>query len=192
MTGMNTYTDVQLIALMKDNNEAAFREIYERYNGLLFSYAFRRLQIKEGAKDVVQEVFINLWENREGFVLKTYLSGFLYKSVLNKILDIWKHDKVVRKHILSQPLEIDVDSNETDFLIREKEIVALIEKEIAFMPSRMREVYKLKNKEYLSSKQIAVELGISENTVATQLQRASTRLKDKLGLIVFILYILNR
>lgn len=192
MSDLGIYTDVQLIALMKDDNEAAFREIYKRYNGLLFAYAFRRLQVKEEAKDVVQEVFISLWENRSVFVLKTYLSGFLYKSVLNRILDIWKHNKVVRKHFLGQSLEIEVDTHETDFLIREKEITAMIEKEIAAMPPRMREIYELRYKQYFSGKQIAAELGISENTVATQLQRASSHLKNKLGLVVFILHILNR
>jgi RNA polymerase sigma-70 factor (family 1) len=192
LNDLGTYTDVQLLGLMREGDEVAFREIYARYNGLLFAYAFRRLQSKEEAKDVVQEVFINLWENRMHFVLKTYLSGFLYKSVLNKILDIWKHNKVVRKHVLSQPLQIEVDTIETDFLIREKEITELIEKEIAAMPPRMQEVYKMKYQQYISVRQIAADLGISENTVATQLQRASAHLRNKLGLVVFVLHILNR
>lgn len=192
MKDYSKYSDLELTELFRAGDEAAFKEVYSRYNALLFAYAFRKLKVKEEAKDVVQEVFINLWANRSGFVLKTYLSGFLYKSVLNKILDIWKHNKVVRKHVLSKPLEIEVDSNETDFLIREKEISAMIEKEIAAMPPRMREIYELKYKQYLLGKQIAAELGISENTVATQLQRASAHLKNKLGLVVFILHILNR
>ncbi|WP_442588427.1 RNA polymerase sigma factor [Pedobacter sp. AW31-3R] len=186
------YTDLVLLKRMQEGDEDAFREIYDRYNELLYAYAFRRLQSKEEAKDVVQEVFINLWERRSVFVLKTYLAGFLYKSVLNKILDIWKHNKVVRRHVLSQPLEIDVDSVETDFLVREKEVAALITKEIAAMPPRMREVYELKFRHFYSATQIAADLGISENTVATQLQRASAHLKNKLGLIVFIIYVLNK
>lgn len=192
MKGPTTYTDEELLVKMQGNDEAAFREIYERYTDLLYAYAFRRLQSKEEAKDVVQEVFIKLWEARATFELKTYLSGFLYKSVLNKILDIWKHNKVVRNHVLSKSLEIDVDSVETDFLIREKEVAAMIEKEIAAMPPRMRAVYELKFKQYYSVKQIAAELEISENTVATQLQRASAHLKNKLGLVIYIVYILGK
>jgi len=192
MTIYSKYTDPELLALLKEGKHNAFKEIYLRYNSLLFAYAFRRLQNREEAMDVVQEVFIHLWENRSDFVIKSYLSGFLYKSVLNKILDIWKHNSVVRKHVLSQSVQIDVDAVETDFLIREKEVSNMIAREIAAMPPRMREVYELKFKQYFTVKQIASELGISENTVATQLQRASAHLKNKLGLVVFILHIINR
>jgi RNA polymerase sigma-70 factor (family 1) len=192
MSKYSEQTDKELIALLKDNNHNAFKEIYNRYNGLLFAYAYKRLQIEEEAKDVIQEVFIALWENRETFILKTHLSGFLYKSVLNKILNIWKHKQVIRYHVLSQSLEVDVDSNETDFLIREKDIVALVEKEIAAMPPRMREIYELKYKQYMSVKHIASDLNISEHTVATQLQRATAHLKNKLGVVVFAVYLLQR
>jgi len=192
MTIYSKCTDPELLALLKEGKHDAFKEIYLRYNSLLFAYAFRRLQNREEAMDVVQEVFIHLWENRSDFVIKSYLSGFLYKSVLNKILDIWKHNSVVRKHVLSQSVQIDVDAVETDFLIREKEVSNMIAREIAAMPPRMREVYELKFKQYFTVKQIASELGISENTVATQLQRASAHLKNKLGLVVFILHIINR
>jgi len=192
MPNYSEQTDKELIALLKNNNHDAFKEIYNRYNGLLFVYAYKRLQVEEEAKDVIQEVFIGLWENRSKFILKTYLSGFLYKSVLNRILNIWKHKRIIRHHLLSQPLEIDVDSVETDFLIREKDIIALVEKEITAMPPRMREIYELKYKQYMSVKQIANDLNISENTVATQLQRASAQLKNKLGVVVFAIYILQR
>lgn len=185
-------TDKELVSLLESGNQAAFKEIYDRYNGLLFAYAYKRLQVEDEAKDVIQEVFIGLWENRERFILKTYLSGFLYKSVLNKILNIWKHKRVIRHHVLSQSLEVDVDSKETDFLIREKDIIALVEKEIAAMPPRMREIYELKYRQYRSVKQIASDLNISENTVATQLQRAAAHLKGKLGVMVFAIYILQR
>jgi len=192
MSNYSKKTDKELIVLLKDNNHDAFKEIYNRFNGLLFAYAYKRLQVEEEAKDVIQEVFIGLWENRETFVLKTYLSGFLYKSILNKILNIWKHKRVIRHHVLSLSLEVDVDSEETDFLIREKDIAALVEKEIAAMPPRMREIYELKYRQYMSVKQIANDLNISENTVATQLQRASAHLKNKLGVVVFVIYILQR
>lgn len=192
MSNYSGKTDKQLILLLKNDNHDAFKEIYNRYNGLLFAYVYKRLQVEDEAKDVIQEVFIALWENRKEFILKTYLSGFLYKSVLNKILNIWKHKRVIRHHVLNQSLEVDIDSKETDYLIREKDILALVEKEIAAMPPRMREIYKLKYKEYMSVKQIASDLKISENTVATQLQRAGVHLRNKLGVVVFAIYVLQR
>ncbi|MBB5438950.1 RNA polymerase sigma-70 factor (family 1) [Pedobacter sp. AK017] len=184
--------DSELAVLLRNGDDAAFMEIYERYNSLLYAYAYRKLQDKQESEDVVQDVFIGLWEKREKFVLKTYLSGFLYKSVLNKILDIWKHNKVVTEHAALHTLQINTDTIETDYLIREKEIAAMIEKEIAAMPPRMREIYELKYKQYESTKNIASQLGISEHTVSNQLKNATKHLKNKLGLIVFVIYILNK
>lgn len=191
MAAYSGYTDQELVVFLRQGEDRAFMEIYERYQALLFAYAYRKLQDKEEAQDVVQEIFITLWEKRDNFVLKTHLSGFLYKSVLNRVLDIWKHQRVVQQHVEAHQLTIDVDSVETDYLVREKDILALIEKEIAAMPPRMREVYHLKHREYLSTKAIATQLGISENTVSNQLKNASAHLKQRLGLVVFVLYVLN-
>lgn len=87
MRDLSNRTDLELLADLKAGRDDAFMEIFERYNAPLFAYAYRKLQNKQEAQDVVQDVFTKLWEQRSDFVLKTYLSGFLYKSVLNKVLD---------------------------------------------------------------------------------------------------------
>ena len=184
--------DLTLVQRVRTGDQRAFKALVERYQRKVYSVALGMLKDKEEARDVVQEVFISLWEKRENFVLKTYLSGFLYKSVLNRILDVWKHNKVVRQHAELQQLSIDVDTVETDYLIREKEIAAMIAKEIAAMPPRMREVYELKYRQYQSTKEIARQLGISEHTVSNQLKNASAHLKNKLGVLIFVLHILNQ
>lgn len=183
--------DDDLADLLKSGNDAVFKEIYQRYDKLLFLYAFKKLRNEEEAKDVVQDVFLWMLKNRETLTLKTTLSGYLYKSVLNKVFDIFKHKDIIRQYIERTDLAIDVDSVETDYLIREKEIATIIEREIAAMPARMREVYELKRKSYLSTKQIAEQLGISEHTVSTQLKNAMKHLKVKLGVVIYVLYILN-
>lgn len=183
--------DDDLADLLKSGNDAVFKEIYQRYDKLLFLYALKKLRNEEEAKDVVQDVFLWILKNRETLTLKTTLSGYLYKSVLNKIFDIFKHKDIIRQYIERTDLAIDVDSVETDYLIREKEIATIIEREIAAMPARMREVYELKRKNYLSTKQIAEQLGISEHTVSTQLKNAMKHLKVKLGVVIYVLYILN-
>jgi RNA polymerase sigma-70 factor (family 1) len=184
-------TDIELIDLLKSADEAAFKEIYLRYDSLLYIYAYRKLKDKEEAKDVVQEVFIHLWNQRDTFILQTTLSGYLYKSVLNKVFNIFKHQNIVQQYINSNNHFIETDSAETDYLIREKDIIALIEKEIAAMPPRMREIYELKRKDFLTTKEIAEKLNISELTVSTQMKRALKVLKVKLGLVIYLVYIIH-
>lgn len=191
MIDFRTLSDEDLAGLLKSGNDMVFKEIYERYNKLLFLYAFKKLRDEETAKDVVQDVFLWLLRNRETLILKTTLSGYLYKSVLNKVFDIFKHKDIILQYIGRADLSIDVDSTETDYLIREKEIAAIIEHEIAAMPPRMREIYELKRKSYLSTKQIAEQLGISEHTVSTQLKNAMKHLKVKLGVVLYVLYMMN-
>lgn len=192
MEDLSKTDDAELVEMLRSGSDAAFMEIYERYQALLFAYGFRKLQDKQEAQDVVQDVFVKLWEKRGDFILKTCLSGFLYKSVLNRILDVWKHNKVVREHADLKQLHIDVDSVQTDYLIREKEIATMIAKEIAGMPPRMREVYEMKHVRFQGNKAIAEQLGISEHTVSNQLKSASARLKKNLGAIIFIVYIMGR
>lgn len=191
MANYNTYTDSELIALWKEGNDAVFREIYLRYDKLLYLYAYKKLRNREEAKDVVQDSFTWLLNHRTEIHLTSSLSGYLYKTVLHQILDIFKHKGIIKKYAESGAHYIDLDSPEADYLIREKDIAALIENEIAAMPPKMREIYTLKRREFLSTKEIAGQLGLSTHTVSTQLKRAMKHLKVKLGVAVFILWVLS-
>ncbi len=186
----NSLADAELTHLLKSDDQAAFEEIYLRYASLLYLYAYRKLKGKEEAKDVVQDVFIALWNNRKKFDVKTTLSGYLYKSVLNKVFNIFKHQNIIQEYIKANQHFIKIDSTETDYLIREKDITTLIENEIAAMPPRMREIYELKRKKFLSTKEIAKQLNLSEFTVSTHMKRALKLLKDKLPIFIYLVYII--
>lgn len=183
--------DAELIIEIKNSSEQAFYELYMRYSALLVVYAHRKLADKEEAKDVVQEVFIRFWDQRNNLEDDLAVSAYLYKSVLNKILNIYKHKDVLQRFETEQLNQPFLSSNDTDFLIREKEIRAMIDQEIAAMPPRMREIYQLKKQYFLSTKTIAEKLELSEHTVSTQLKRAAKLLKSKFGLVIYVLYILR-
>lgn len=192
MTDYTAYTDKELADRIRSADDRAFKEIYDRYNKLLYLFAYNKLRNKEEAKDIVQDVFAWLLNNRSSFAVNSSVSSFLYKSVLNKIFDIFRHQSVIRKYIEQGEHYIDVDSTETDYLIREKDIAQMIQLEIDAMPQKMKEVYLLRFEHYLSAKEIAEQLNISENTVNTHLKRATKKLRDNLGMVVYVVYILNR
>lgn len=192
MTDYTAYTDKELADRIRSADDRAFKEIYDRYNKLLYLFAYNKLRNKEEAKDIVQDVFAWLLNNRSSFAVNSSVSSFLYKSVLNKIFDIFRHQSVICKYIEQGEHYIDVDSTETDYLIREKDIAQMIRLEIDAMPQKMKEVYLLRFEHYLSAKEIAEQLNISENTVNTHLKRATKKLRDNLGMVVYVVYILNR
>lgn len=192
MTDYTSYSDIELADLVRSADDRAFKEVYDRYNKLLYLFAYNKLRNKEEAKDVVQEVFAWLLNNRTRFAINSSVSSFLYKSVLNKIFDIFRHQSVIRKYIEQGDHYIDIDSTETDYLIREKDIAQMIRQEIDAMPQKMKEVYLLRFEQYLSAKEIAEQLNISENTVNTHLKRAAKKLRDNLGMLIYVVYIMNR
>ncbi|MGY4384876.1 RNA polymerase sigma-70 factor (family 1) [Pedobacter sp. UYP24] len=189
MLDLSSYSDHELIRLFASGNDAAFKEIYMRYDKLLYLYAYHKLGSKEESRDIVQDVFAWLLNNRESLNLTTTLSGYLYKSVLNKIYNLYKHKEVLRKYATEGNGYLDIESTETDFLIREKDINAVIEQEIAAMPKGMREVFELRRKDYLTTKETAEQLGVAESTVITQMKRARKHLRLRLGLLVYLLMI---
>lgn len=182
-------SDLDIVRLFRTGDDSAFKEIYERYDKLLYLFAYKKLRDQDEAMDVVHDVFAWILNNRQHLALKTSLSSYLYKSVLNKILDIFRHQETIRKYIALGDHYIELDSYETDYLIREKDIVERINKEIASMPEGMRKVYELKYHNNLNSKAIAEQLGLSEHTVNTQLHKARKHLKTKLGILIYVLYI---
>lgn len=191
MIDYTKYSDTELAELFRSGDDAAFKEIYGRYDKLLYLFAYKRLRDPDEAMDVVHDVFAWILNSRQQLSLKTSLSSYLYKSVLNKILDIFRHQETIRKYIAQGDHYIEVDSYETDYLIREKDITERINKEIAAMPEGMRKVYELKHRNNLNSKDIAEQLGLSEHTVNTQLHKARKHLRTKLGVIIYVLFLFN-
>jgi RNA polymerase sigma-70 factor (ECF subfamily) len=189
MAAYSSYADAELIALLKSGDKTAFSEVYQRYWPLLFRHARKLLQEDEGAKDVVQDVFISLWAAVFEFNECTALSAYLYASTRNKILNTFRRNKVASAHLESLEKFMEQGTNVTDHLVREHMLAKQIEDEIANLPPRMREVFELKRKHHLSYKEIATVMNISELTVKTQMNKAIGTLRGKLGnsMILFLL-----
>jgi len=185
------HDDFKLMELLRQGNQAAFTALFNRYDRLLFIYAYKKLQDKEEAKDVVQDVFINLWNGRNDFKLQSNLSGYLYKSVSNKALNLFRDKNINEKYLLSLQELLDKNDIATDHRIREKDIASLIDREIGELPPKMREVFELRRKEYLSNKEIADKLNISEQTVATHIKRALKILRTRLGLVIYLFFLIR-
>jgi RNA polymerase sigma-70 factor (family 1) len=181
MTTYHTYTDLELTALLKGGDRNAFSEVYQRYWPLLFRHARKLLQEDEGAKDVVQDVFISLWAAVVEFNEHTALSAYLYTSTRNKILNSFRRNKIAAAHLESLGNFMEQGTNVTDHLVREHMLARQIEEEIANLPERMREVFELKRKHNLSYKEIAEAMDISELTVKTQMNKAIGILRSKFG-----------
>ncbi|WP_025146540.1 RNA polymerase sigma-70 factor [Pedobacter jeongneungensis] len=184
-------SDRELLDLLKENNQQAFAELYDRYKVVLHRYAFKWLQDRDAAKDIIQDIFTIVWIKRESITLEKNLSGYLYIAVRNAILR--KIERQDRDNQYAESLKsfASQEISNTDYLAREKQLKDIIEQEIAALPPKMREVFELSRNEYLSHAQIAERMGISELTVRTHVKNALKILRGKLGIYLF-LYLLMR
>jgi RNA polymerase sigma-70 factor (family 1) len=156
-----SYTNQELIDLLKTGDRVAFTEIFNRYNQLLYSHVFNKMRDDEAARDLVQDIFVVLWEKRES-VQNINLAGFLFTMSRNKILNLLSHHKIVTDHATSFHRYAQSATQMADDLIREKQLSAIIEAEIDALPPKMREIFKLSRFGYLSNKEIAAKLELSE------------------------------
>ncbi len=182
-------TDFELVSLLKEDDHAAYREIYYRYTAILYTHAYSKLQDRDEAKDVVQEVFSALWSKRSVIQFQLNISGYLYITLRNKIINILAHRKIQSEYLSSMNDYLSRARADTDFLTRTNQLRSIIEGEILKMPVRMREVFELSRKSHLSHKEIAERLGISEKTVKDHVNNALKILRLKLGLVNYLLFL---
>lgn len=186
MFSYSALSDSDLTELLKNGDAAAYTVIYNRYFDVLYIHAYRKLNYKEEAQDIIHELFAQLWTKRATIEIKSSLASYLYSAVRNKILDLISHQQVESKYMSSLQNFMTQGSCITDYSIREKQLAALIEKGIADLPPKMKEVFELSRKHKLSHKEIADKLNLSEQTVKKQVNNALKILRIKLGTMLFV------
>lgn len=185
-------TDSELSALLTNGDHKAYAQLYQRYFRLLYSYAYKKLRDEEQAKDIIQEFFTELWHKRETTIFSTNLAGYFFSAINNRIINYFNRETVKTKYITAFSSFLSTETDTTDHLVREKQLTEMIDREIRALPPKMREVFELSRKQHLSNKEIAGKLAISERTVETQVSNALFRLRSKLGLMVYLIYLCKK
>ncbi len=183
------YTDEALVPLLHKGDRGAFTEIYIRYHGLLYIFAYNRLKDREEAKDIIHELFLKLWTDHTHLQITGRLSVYLYTAVRNRIINTITHQKVAARYIDSFLSYIEhIDYQSADHLARHNDLQAFIQREIDDLQPRMREVFELSRNSSLTRKEIAEKLGISEQTVKSHMHNTLKILKSRLGDLFLMLF----
>lgn len=180
MSQYRSYSDEALVHLVADDDHAAYMEIYDRYAGVLYVHARKKLNDREEARDLIQELFTSFWKNRAKLQLQTQLSNYLYTAIRYRIINCITHKKLESAYLESQKDIFPYESVQTDHLLREKELQRLISCEVDCLPKKMREIFRMSRQLNLTHKEIAQELDISEATVKKQVNNALKVLRVKL------------
>jgi len=173
-------------------DHGSFENLFREFFPSLMSFAVKILGDEDDARDVVQKVFINLWEKRESVDLGTSLKSFLFTSVHKRSLHVIRdRKKFSGGDMPEQDSGLDLTS-----MIETAELESRIMEVIGGLPARCREVFMLNRFEGLKYAEIAARLGISEKTVEHQMSKALKVLREKLAsylslLLWLLLYALN-
>lgn len=161
----------------KERVKESFQLLYKEYYDSLVSFAESYVARRDVAEDIVQEIFVGLWEKEPRFFSKTALNTYLYTSVRNSALDFLKHLEVENRyaeHFLSA-------SRESRWEARlDEEMLNLLFQAIDRLPGRCREIF-LMHLDGLSNEEIACELNLSVLTVKTQKKKAMKMLREHFG-----------
>ena len=167
-----------VLALLKQGDKRGLELLFRQFYKPLVMYATRYVPLQEDAEDIVQDVFVKLWETQRFELIERNLRSYLYQSVNNRCLDVLEKNKMVRVEVSDSLLgftEADMPDDE-EWNTRMDEIYAAVER----LPERTREIFTaivFQGKRY---KDVADELGISVNTVKTTMSRALSTLRNEL------------
>ncbi|HJT74500.1 MAG TPA: RNA polymerase sigma-70 factor [Chitinophaga sp.] len=178
--------DRELVVMLQAGDNNAFTELYNRYKKPLILHGYKKTGHLEDAKEIVQDVFSTLWSQHEQLPPIQHVSAYLYTMVRNRVLNYIEHKQVEARYALNFQNFMDEGHNASDIQVREKELQQTIDKEIAALPPKMREVFMLSRKEHLTHKEIADRLNISEFTVKNHIKSALKILRLKIGLCALI------
>jgi RNA polymerase sigma-70 factor (ECF subfamily) len=165
--------------LQKDDT-IAFEKLFRLYHKRVFAFALHLLPSSSQAEDIVQNVFMAVWNQRKTIQLTTSFVTYLFGITRHMVYDF-----IQRKIQQEAFVEYSLENNSEYGFITEEEVIfheleEQLNKHIGELPERRREIFRLSRIDGLSYKEISEKLGISENTVDTQIRHALSYLRNHL------------
>jgi len=181
----------------KINNEIDFNAFYDKFYLRFVKYASWYLNDRAAAEDITQTTLMEYWINRRNFDDKTDILGYLLTIVKNKCLNYLKHLQVADEYQRSQTAMYDWEinariqtlENSSYNEIFSQEIMAIVRKTLEDLPDQTQKIFKLSRFQDKSRKEIAKELGVSQQTVDYHINKALAYLLEKLKEYIPLLFI---
>jgi RNA polymerase sigma-70 factor (ECF subfamily) len=178
MQNLSSYNDEQLFLLLQANSEEAFNMIFERYRKRLFLEAYSRLQHEEESNDIVQEVFMWLWNKRATLNIGDCLKPYLVRVVRNKVVDHIRKSNSARNH--RQHYTWMADTETTKHPIENKELGQQLEDAINSITPASRLAFEQLYLQDKTLREIAVDMDINVQSVKNHIHRALKILRKNL------------
>ena len=182
--------DNELIDNLKNGDVDAFNMVYKKYAQKLFAFAWKYLKSVEEAEELVQSVFVKLWENQKNLKQETSFKSYLFTIAYNEICNLFRRRKYQQEYATNTKLVQPNFSDNSETQINYQSILHQVEIIIEKLPEKQRQVFVKSRIEGKSTKEIATEIGLSPGTVDNYISEAlkfiRSNLKDEhISLLLF-------
>ncbi len=176
-----TKSNSELILLIQKNDRVAFYHIYERYSKRLYGFVLRYIKQNEDAEEIVQEVFVKIWESRNKIDAYSSFESFLFTIAYNTTISLLRKRTNERKY-LEHVKSLQQPENSPDLIdeIHFNELNDRVQSLLNELTPRQKEIFQLSREEGLTHDEIAKKLNISVNTVKKHMTNTLTFLKSKI------------
>lgn len=169
-----------LIELLKRGDKEAFSMLFNKYYKDLVLFGGHFLPYKNLCEDIVQNIFLKLWKDRETLLIDTSLKSFLLKSVQNSCLDEIRHKGVVQDYTSYSYLHITNENIDTEHYVLYSDLQDHLTEALKKLPEVCKQAFELSRLEGLKYIEIAEKLSVSERTVEVRIGKALTLLRQYL------------
>lgn len=177
MSAENEHIDEKLILRFKNGDIDAFRNIYDTFCDPLYRFTYSYLKDSFEAEEIVQDVFLKVWEKRSEVDLKKSFKSYLYRIAVNKVFNELKH-RIVRQKFEQHAMRQEHSTSETpETSIQFNELNKKVEQLLTELPEQQRNIFIMSRWKGLTNSEIAEQLGLSVRTVENQIYRAARFIK---------------
>lgn len=180
----------ELISALKKGEHEAYSYLFSRYYKDLVLYGGTIIQDQEICEDIVQNLFLHIWENREIIKIES-LKSYLLKSVKNSCLDEIKHNKIINEHTDFIIRQNSLESNSTEEYILFSEVNTKLLEAIEKLPEDEKITFKMSRIKEIKYQQIADELNVSVRTVEVRISKSIKHLKEMLKDFFILLFFIH-
>lgn len=181
MSSPDLNSDIILVNRLRNGDESALTELYNKFWQALFISAYNVLKDKEMCEDIIQDIFMNIWNNREKLEIHISLKSYMYACTRYQVFNYFKKNKDKLHVEIFDDIDKRLQYTTPETQMMHNELVQQINLIIETLPEKCRLVYKLSREEQLSHKEIAERLNISTKTVENHITKALHVIRLSMG-----------
>jgi RNA polymerase sigma-70 factor (family 1) len=177
----------RLLFSLKEDDATAFESLYNHTSKRLFQFVYAKVRSKEVTEEILQEIFVSLWNNRKTLQVNTSIEAYLYGAAKNKIMSFIRSELVRKRYAVEfTHFAQERYDNSVEEQLDADDLQVTLQRKIAELPGKCRAAFRMSRMEHKPIAQIAEKMNISTRTVENYITQALRHLRTNLTEILFL------